>query len=297
MKQLILLSFLFSSFIGFSQSDSTLNQKSNFEFFNFTPKNKGKLFLHWGYNRGWYTKSDIHFYGEGFDFTLYDVVAKDRPTPFQWGHYLAPQNLTIPQTNLKIGYFIKNRWSLCFGVDHMKYVMQNKQTVLMDGYVDVGSEHDGTYDNEEKNLEGSSFVLFEHTDGLNYINIEADYWTPLINWKNKIILQHNIGGGTGFLLPKTNVTMFRTNHRDDFNIAGFGVNVKTGVDLRFWDYFFLHTDFKTGYINMPNVRISKDKSEGADQQFGFAEFDFLFGFNYNLGGKKKKFKVTGTPSF
>lgn len=281
MKGVIFLLFIIFSFTTVAQKDSTEVKNKKWEFINFKVRNQGKLYLHWGYNRGWYTKSDIHFKGEGFDFTLFNAVAKDRPTPFQWVDYFAIQNLTIPQTNLKAGYFISNKWSLSFGVDHMKYVMQTSRDIEIDGVVNVGSSHDGVYNNEQKYLNGG-FVLFEHTDGLNYINLEGDYWTPLVNWKGKIILQNNIGIGAGFLLPKSNVTMFRTKHRDDFNVAGYGINAKTGLNLRFWDHLFLQSELKGGFINMPNIRISEDKSEGAKQHFWFAQFNWLIGFNINL---------------
>ncbi len=32
--------------------------------------NKGKIYAFWGWNRGWYSKSDIHFTGENYDFKL-----------------------------------------------------------------------------------------------------------------------------------------------------------------------------------------------------------------------------------
>ena len=36
--------------------------------------NKGKIFVYWGWNRGYYSNSDIHFTGDGYDFILEDVV-------------------------------------------------------------------------------------------------------------------------------------------------------------------------------------------------------------------------------
>ena len=40
------------------------------------PKNKGKFYLYWGWNRGAYTDSDIHFKGSDYDFVLHDVKAQ-----------------------------------------------------------------------------------------------------------------------------------------------------------------------------------------------------------------------------
>jgi hypothetical protein len=110
---------------------------------------------------------------------------------------------------------------------------------------------------------------------------------PLAAWGKKIILQTNLGGGIGFLLPKTRTVLFKQSYRDNFNIAGYGFNGKIGLDLRFWNFFFIHTDLKGGFINMPNVRITDNPNEGAKQHFWFTEFDWLFGFNFNLSKNKK----------
>ncbi len=274
MRNTILILFVFASSGLSAHSDSTKCKRVS-------QVNKSRFFFHWGYNRGWYTKSDIHFKGNNYDFTLHNAVAKDRPTPFQWGDYLAIQNLTIPQTNLKMGYFISENLAVSFGVDHMKYVMQTYRYSRMSGTINNGGLHDGTFDNYNKFLDGG-FVLLEHTDGLNYINLEVDRYTRLLNWRTlntPFKLENNSGFGIGFLLPKTNATLFRSRHRDDFNIAGYGVNAKTGIKLSIGKYFYLQSEFKGGFINMPNIRISSDKSEGAKQNFLFSQFNWLLGVN------------------
>lgn len=279
MRSAILILFVFVLSGLSAQSDST-NYKSK----KYYHLNKGKLFFHWGYNRAWYTKSDIHFYGEGFDFTLINATGKDRQTPFNWVDYFAIQNLTIPQTNLKIGYLFKDQWALSFGVDHMKYVMQTSIYNEINGFININNPNDGIYNNNHKFLDGG-FVLFEHTDGLNYINLEIDRYTIIKRWnilKTNVIFENNTGFGVGFLLPKTNTTMFRTKHRDDFNLAGYGFNGKTGLKLSIGNYFYLQTEIKAGFINMPNIRISNNKTEGADQYFWFTQFNYLIGFSYNL---------------
>ena len=284
MKVLLILSFLSDPFYLLGQIDSTNLIEPNRKTSTKAIANKGKLFFHWGYNRGWYTKSDIHFHGDGFDFTLFDAVGKDRQTPFNWFDYFAIQNLTIPQTNLKIGYFIEDKWAITFGVDHMKYVMQTARYNEIKGFIDIENPNDGIYNNEDKFLDGG-FVLFEHTDGLNYMNIEIDRYTLLKSCtllKGNLILENNTGLGIGFLMPKTNTTMFRTKHRDDFNLAGYGFNGKTGFKFSVGKFFYLQSEIKGGFINMPNIRISNNKNEGADQYFWFTQFNYLVGFSYKL---------------
>ncbi len=289
MRFIIIPLFFLFSLNAFGQNDTAKTGEFNIILLPPNIKNYGKMFLHWGYNRAWYSKSDIHFKGNNYDFTLIDAVAKDRPTTFNWERYFAPQNLTIPQTNLKIGYFITNKWSLSFGVDHMKYVLDMLRNTKITGNINNNSPYDGNYNNDEVYLD-TNFIYYEHTDGLNYVNLEGDYFVPLGSWKNKVILQTNLGGGAGFLLPKTRAVLFERSYRDNFNIAGYGFNGKIGLDLRFWDFFFIHTDLKGGFINMPNVRITNDPNEGAKQHFWFTEFDWLIGFNFNLKKKNEPSK-------
>lgn len=66
----------------------------------YTSGNKGKIVISWGGNRGYYTKSDIRFRGEGYDFTLHDVKAHDVPKGWHID-YVNPGRMTIPQTNAK----------------------------------------------------------------------------------------------------------------------------------------------------------------------------------------------------
>jgi hypothetical protein len=293
MKNLILLLILSLSLSLFSNNDTT---SGDWCLFNFKVKNKGKLYFYWGYNRDAYTKSDISFKGEGFDFTINDVKAYDRQTPFGWAAYFLPENLTIPQTNTKFGYFINDHISINFGVDHMKYVTKQFQDLSVTGKINTGGSYDGTYENDEITM-ARDFLKFEHSDGLNYINSEINYWHSLVSWKNKIILQGLGGAGVGFILPKTNSTLLGLDRYDDFQIAGYGLDIKYGLNLRLWDYFFIQSEVKGGFIHMPNIQPTMRKSDKANQHFFFGEYTLLFGFNVPLLKQKKEFRTTITPSF
>ena len=133
----------------------------------FTQKsNKNKFYVYWGWNRDAYTNSDIHFHGINYDFTLADLVAKNKQSAVGVDPCLAPLKVTIPQTNFRIGYFITDHWSLSLGLDHMKYVMVQDQTVDINGSINnSNTNYDGGYQNSPIKLT-SDFLQFEHTDGL-----------------------------------------------------------------------------------------------------------------------------------
>ena len=134
--------------------------------------NKGDIYAYWGWNWSWYTKSNIHFTGNDYDFILHNVSAQDRQTKFQFGKYFTPKNISIPQYNFRIGYFINDNIDISFGIDHMKYVLEQNQLGRISGFIqNSGTIYDGFYDNSLLPI-SDGFLQFEHSDGLNYINFE-----------------------------------------------------------------------------------------------------------------------------
>src|SRR5690606_15428479 len=106
----------------------------NTEPVNYTASNKGKFFVSWDGNRETFSKSDIRFKGENYDFTIKDASAKDKPKGWHID-YINPSRITIPQTNVKFGYFISDHYKISLGVDHMKYVMNRNLNKVVDGYI------------------------------------------------------------------------------------------------------------------------------------------------------------------
>lgn len=249
--------------------------------------NKGKFYVFWGWNRGWYSNSDIHFTGDNYDFTLTDVVAKDRQSPFSPGLYFSPSTITIPQTNLRIGYFINDKYDISIAVDHMKYVMVQNQQVDITGDINDGTSYDGSYTAEEIALT-QDFLIFEHTDGLNYLNAEItrnddvlDLLKLSVN-KDKFQLDFLVGAGLGALMPKSNVTLWNNQRHDDFHFAGYGIGAKTGLNATFFKHFFIRSEYKIGFINMPDIRTSPDPSDKASQHFTFTQLNFNIGVAFKL---------------
>jgi len=137
MKHTIVVIFLLSiGNMGFSQNARNSNRR------------KGEFYFYWGWNRSLYGKSDINFKGTDYDFTFSDVKAKDRQTPFSFKKYLNPTHMTIPQYNFRIGYYIKDHYSISLGADHMKYVVTPNQRVSIHGNItQSGTIYDGNYNN------------------------------------------------------------------------------------------------------------------------------------------------------
>ena len=261
---------------GFAQEQAPTNKESR----------KGTMFIYWGWNRGWFSESDVHFKGDDYDFTLYDLVAKDRQSEFGWDPYFMINKLTIPQYNLRLGYFFHENYSISFGVDHMKYVMVQNQTVKITGTIDTSysQKYGRDYDNEDL-LVANDFLLFEHTDGLNYLNFEIRRYDELYSI-GKVSLNITEGFGAGMLMPKTNATFISHERNDEFHVAGFGLGAVVGLNLTFYKYFFIQSEFKAGYINMPNIRTTPNPVDIASQDFWYTQLNVVFGIKYNFSTGK-----------
>lgn len=267
----IIVFFLLTGHLALAQSNQTPGKTFQ----------KGKLYAYWGWNRGWYSGSDINFSGADYDFMLSDVVAKDRQTPFSLDAYLNPAKISIPQYNFRVGYFIMDHYDISFGVDHMKYVVQLDQTVKISGQIS-GTEtiYDGIYDNDDIVIE-EGFLLFEHTDGLNYLNIEFRRFDNIFDF-NKVKINLTEGLGAGVLMPKTNATLLNNERHDAFHLAGYGLGGVIAVNITFFDVFFIQSELKGGFISMPNIRTTMNSADLASQNFFYSQLNIVFGVIINL---------------
>ncbi|MHA3788665.1 hypothetical protein ACX0HA_10675 [Flavobacterium hauense] len=269
---MVVLSFCIFSQYTFAQEVATEPEK-------YTAHNKGKIFFYWGGNRESYSKSDLHFKGNGYNFTVHDAIADDKPKGWSID-YVNPARMTIPQTNFKVGYFISDHYNISIGFDHMKYVMRTGQTANVSGTINVPEDHpgyvyNGTYSNTPTVLT-EDFLDFEHTDGLNYINAEfarVDDISKLFRIGNTDKFQVNIteGIGGGILYPRTNAKVLGMPRNDEFHVAGYGFSAKAGLNLTFLKYFFVTGELKGGYIDMYDVRTTHKGPDRAHHHFAFFE--------------------------
>ncbi|MCL9807118.1 hypothetical protein NAT51_16400 [Flavobacterium amniphilum] len=271
MKQPFLMAVL--TFCVFSQYAFSQETVENPE--KYTAHNKGKFYVYWGGNRESFTTSDIHFKGADYDFTLHNVEARDKPKGWHVD-YFNPARMTIPQTNLRIGYFISDHYNVSVGVDHMKYVMYQNKTVDYTGYYpDRGTYGEAIAPGQV--LLTEDFLTFEHTDGLNYVNTEIarvdDISSKLFKTWNSDKVQINLteGLGAGILFPKTNAKVLGKERHDDFHVSGFGVSAKAGLNFTFFKHYFIQTELKGGYINMNDIRTTHNSVDRADQEFWFLQ--------------------------
>jgi hypothetical protein len=241
---------------------------------------KNAMYVYWGYNRSIYTKSDINFYSDTYDFTLKKAKATDRPTT-KLENYFNPSKFTVPQFNARVGWYYKHRWDISIGYDHMKYVMQAGQSVYISGYVSetTTSQLNGTY----SNLDGlipirDEDLHYENTNGLNYISLQLNNTKPLFKSNSRnFVIQRRLGIGAGPILTQTDFNWDGVEYHSGMSLSGFGLSLHTGIRFDFFNRFFFQSNWSGGYINLP-------KNPTIDDNISYAKHDFIYGQWELLGG-------------
>jgi len=279
MTSFFLFLFLLPGLVTFAQESPSTEKKGN----------KGKMYFYWGWNRTRYTDSDIHFKGEDYDFTLKSASAHDRQTPIGADPYLHWDGITIPQTNTRLGYFFSDHYEVSIGVDHMKYVMDNGDVVDINGYISgTDTGWDGVY-KDDPILLTYSFLSFEHTDGLNYVNSAVarhDLLFKCLGENGRGLNVYSVFGvGAGVLYPKTNARIMQKERNDEFHLAGYGFDLHGGLRFELFENFFIQGNSKGGFINMPDILTTPDDNDRASQQFFFAQLNFVFGYQIMINPK------------
>ena len=251
------------------------------------PKNshaRGTLDFYWGYNHSAYTKSDLQLIGEGYDFTLSNVAAEDRPVPFS-SVYFNPTKITIPLFNIRLGYNFWNNFNLSLGYDHMKYVIRNNQDVSINGYVTPGIDEQwsGNYNGETVPLNDKHFH-YENSDGLNYIRLQltrVDQWyrTKKTGW---FAINSLMGVSTGMVLSFNDLNFAGDFTRRTISASGYGISGHLGVRFEFWRHLFVQTNLAGGFIHQVNVKTRPTGTDHAKQRFGYIASETVVGFLFYI---------------
>ena len=223
-------------------------------------KAKGTFYGGWGYNKDWFSKSDIHFKNTSndfnsvtgthdlYDFTVYDAKAKDRPGFKDIMH----TDLSIPQYVYRIGYFFNDKHNLGMEInfDHVKYVMVDNQTLRVKGMI-----HGEPIDKDT--LVGrENFLHFEHTNGANFLMLNFMKRQRLLTSKNERYQLFAIAKpGAGIVIPKTEVILFGQEQDNRFHIAGYCAGLEVGFRYEAFKHIYLEYTGKGAFAHYTNVLV------------------------------------------
>lgn len=253
----------------------TLGQEKSF--LDLANNKRGGVYLFWGYNRDWYSKSTIHFkndISDDYDFTFHDAHASDKP---DMENFYQLDQLTIPQYNLHVGWFFKKKPSLGieFSWDHLKYVVNDYQVMRVTGHARE-QEFDGEM------MVTPDFVHLQHTNGNNYamLNFMKRFW--MLDKKNlQLSAITKIGGG--LLWSYTISTVLGSYDHGYFHYHGMVAG--TGIDTRLelYRYFFIQLGIQGAFADYTNTKLGADRKGIATHHFYSLQAIWGAGVNVPLG--------------
>lgn len=249
---------------------------------------KNAMYFYWGYNRSIYSKSTIEFVGSDYHFKLVKAAAKDRPSN-EFITYVNPKTITVPQFNIRVGWYYKHRWDWSVGYDHMKYVMRDEQYLYVNGFVNgtTNSNLLGTYTNDNgKVLIREQDLHYENTNGLNYISVQLNNTAPIYKSNNrKIAIQRRLGGGIGPVVTQTDFNWDGDIYHSGIKLGGYGVSLHAGLRFDFFNRFFVQNNFATGFMHLPrNATIVRD-GDYANHTFIYGSWEIVGGVLWYLRNK------------
>ena len=256
------------------------------------PSKKGKLYLIWGYNRDWFSKSDIHLKGiyenstkipEGargreYDFTLKAAEAEDAPgfdKILNW-------NVTIPQFYYRVGYLFPGETinGIEIGFDHVKYVMTPDQTLRVQGTL-YDSSTGGVNAVDREMTVGTHFVQFEHTNGANYLMLSYVRGMPMLkSTSNRHSLLALLKPGAGIVIPRSYVSINDVSKDNRYHIAGYVAGMEIALRYTYAEKVFIETAGKGCYANYIDVLTTE--GNGAHHHFTSFEWLISIGFQFHL---------------
>lgn len=244
----------------------------------------GTLWGYWGYNRTRYTNSNIRFVGPGYDFALADAKGHDEQAIVSANNYLRLSNLTVPQFNVRLGYFIRDHWSISLGYDHFKYILADDNEVYLSGEIDPGVDDvtnwSGTYDAEAIVTDRKKFH-YENSDGMNFIRLELsriDTWVRLGN-KDQFKISSNFGFSFGGILSYNDFKFAGQETKRTISMSGVGTAVHVSPRFEFFRHIFVQPTLSAGFIRQGKVKTRPNNASSyAQQSLGYGEFNTVVGF-------------------
>ena len=242
---------------------------------------KGQLYFSWGYNKEWYTQSNIHVRQEalGNDYTFRNVIGKDKPG---WDEKsIFKQPISIPQYNYRIGYWFKDNWAFEINFDHTKYVVEQQQLLHVEGKINFLPVD--TYMINRGNL------LWQLNNGANFFlfNLVRRYQIPKMQYKhfNVSLLMK---GGVGFMIPHVENTILGNSNKPGFQFGGWDIGVEAALRFTFFKYVYLEYCNKAVYAKYSGLKVHEGT---ARQAFGCYEMIGNIGVNFPIVKNKKKQQV------
>ncbi|OQP49298.1 hypothetical protein A4H97_28570 [Niastella yeongjuensis] len=239
------------------------------------PSHKGEFYFSWGYNKEWYTQSNLHIVQPELnsDYTFKGIRAHDHPG---WDEGLFNRALTIPQYNYRIGYFFKDDLGIEINFDHTKYIIDHQDAHR------TGKKDGKPLDETIKWNEENGFYYFLN-NGANFLLFNIVKRWHLYEQSNQKVRIDMLGkAGVGPVVPHVDNQLDGFSNNPDFQIGGWNLGVEQAIRATFYKYVYLEFAHKIDYARYGHLNIYKGEAHQA-----FGTYELILNLGVNIPGKKK----------
>lgn len=226
--------------------------------FNVTPQkkstfnsaNSGVFNLSYGNSASFYSKSNLNFVGDGYNFRLDKVQLWQQHQGIVLPDF---KNFKSQQYNIHFGYNVKKGVNISIGMDHVQYGISPNQITALTGYVadgmDTVSHLVGHYDQMPYNLDSARFQYQTNT-GLSFINCQLNLIQNLRRTKNRNFVINAIYGiGAGVLYSSTDFNFGGYQQTNVKSLSGLGVLVHAGLRFEFFKHIYIQPSLTGAFLS------------------------------------------------
>ena len=243
-----------------------------------TTERKGEFYFSWGYNKEWYTNSNVKVTQSSLNnnYTLNSVHSHDH---IGWDQGIFSIPLSIPQYNYRLGYFFNKKKGLAFEInfDHTKHIITDGQPIKLTGVLN-GKQTDTTINFSEGNgfyyylNNGANFLLFNIVKRWNWQESKTG------NFKMDALGK----AGIGPLIPHVQNSLFGKANDPGFQIGGWNMGVEAGVRATFYKHVYLEFTNKLDYARYSNLKVYQGTAKQA-----FGTYELILSLGYTMPAGKK----------
>jgi hypothetical protein len=247
---------------------------------NLSTIGQGTLFFNLGYNRSIYGASNINALSSNYNFTLEGVAGSDNPNTPGIGSYFDRDGFSNLNFNAHIGYYIKPKWALTFGLDRLNYFMNSDQNVRLNGTIAPGAHNqwEGTHTSLDVNLDRENFY-YRQPLGINYIRLGALHSEELYKSKNgDFVFILNTGLGVGLLRSNSQFTFDGLTNTAASGNSGFGLSAHVGTRFDFKQHVYLQLQFSGGMLKQGNVALDISGNASLSHTMAYFSPEVAIGF-------------------
>ena len=236
---------------------------------------KGEFYFSWGYNKEWYSQSNLHVQQSalGNDYTMVAVRSNDHPG---WNEALLHMAISIPQYNYRIGYLFNKEKGLGFEInfDHTKYILPDQDVHV------VGKMNNRSVDTmmSFRSSDGSYYFL---NNGANFLLFNVVKRWHLAKTKNEKVKLDFLGkAGIGPVIPHVQNSIFGKPNDPGFQLGGWNVGLEGAFKATFFNMVYLEFANKIDYARYSGLKVYEGT---AHQAFGTYELILNLGINIPMG--------------